>query len=164
MLKTLKNYQILDLMEAFTKIGKTKFTSNKRFSYALILNEETLLPKVKALMEISKPSDSYEEYETKRNEIVSKYAETDSDGNIILKDNRWVVFKPDVKDDALNELKELDDANSDILEERQKDINDYNDILNTDVELVIETLSLDDIPDELGEDIFLIKQLMGMID
>ena len=164
MLKELKNYEVLDLMEAFTKIGQIEFESNKRFSYALILNEESLMPKAKALLAISAPAESYQEYENKRNEIIKKYAETDTDGNIILRDKQFVVFSEDVKEPAVAEIASLDAEYEEVIVKRSSDIADYNNILNETIEVEIQKVSLDDIPDELGTNIYLIKQLKGMIE
>ena len=165
MLKTLKNYQIMDLAEAFMRIGKIEnLVSTKKFSYALVLNDERIQSNVKAITSIAKPSESYIEFEQKRQEIISKYADTDSDGNIILNDNRWVVFKPENREAAVEEIKSLTKEYSDVIELRNKDIDEYNELLDADVELNIHMVSLDDVPEEVGKDIFLMKLLVHMID
>ncbi len=164
MLKTLKNYQIMDLMEAFTKIAENKIKSNKKFSYAVILNDETLQPKIKALQGIAKPSESYMEYEQKRNELIVSYAKTDVAGDIIVDDRGSVTFKEGTEADVDAEFIALNEEYSDILDERNADITEYNEILAKDSDVEIETISFDDIPDEVGEDIFLMKMLISMVD
>ena len=163
MLKTLKNYQILDLVEGFMRIGKMVIESNKKFSYALILNDERIQSNAKAIMGIAKPSESYAEYEEKRQAIISKYADIDADGNIILNDNRWVVFKEGIKEQVLEELGTLNEEYLDIIDKRNKDIEEYNDLLDADVELNIHMVDIDDVPEEVGKDVFLMKLLMPMI-
>jgi len=163
MLKTLKNYQILDLVEAFTRIGEMKFSSTKKFSYALILNDEAIKPYVKAMKEIATPGESYIEYEEKRNAIIREHAKTDVDGNIVLNDNRGVVFKDGEDTIAIDKINALGKEYSDILEERNKDIEEYNELLMNDVEVKLECISLDDVPDAIGEDILLMKLLIHMI-
>ena len=165
MLKTLKNYQILDLVEGFKKIAEKQIKSNKKFSYALILNDDAVQSYVKAVTSIAKPSDNYAEYENKRNDIIIKYAKVDGAGNIQLDDNRGVIFKDDVDPNVvIEELDELDKEYKDVLEERNNDIKEYNEVLTKDVEVNLEIVSLDDVPEEVGEDIFLMKMLMPMID
>ncbi len=164
MLKTLKNYQIIDLMEAFTKIGEKQIKSNKKFSYAVILNDETLQPKIKALRSIAQPSDSYAEYEQKRNDLLVEYAKVDVAGNIKINDVGMVEFKDGVDGEVDTKFKALNEEYADIIEERNNDITEYNEILDKEVEVEIETLSYDDFPDEVGEDIFLTKMLMAMTD
>lgn len=163
MLKTLKNYQILDLVEAFTKIAETKIKSNKRFSYALVLNDEAIKPFVKAIQEIAAPSESYIEYEQKRNEIIAEYAKVDGDDKIITNQQGGVVFKDGMFDEAKAKLEALNEEHAEILEERTQDIKDYNELLMKDVEINIEEVSLDDVPDAVGEDVFLTKLLVTMI-
>lgn len=164
MLKKLKNYQVLDLMEAFTRIGKMQVESNKKFSYALILNDDVLKSQVEAVMKIAEPSPEYAEFENERTKIIEKYAELDGDGKVVLKDNQWVVFKEESKEEAIEALNKLNDENKDILDKRNKDIEEYNEILDTEVEVNITTVSIDDVPEKIGEDMFLLKLLMPMID
>lgn len=164
MLKKLKNYQIMDLAEGFMRIAKMNIKSNKKFSYAIILNDERIQPNVKAVINIAKPSDEYKEYEDKRNEIISKYADVDGDGNIILKDNRWVIFKESEKDLAVKELSNLNDEYVDVIDKRNEDIKEYNDLIESEEEINIHMVKLDDIPSEIGEDLFLMKLLVPMID
>jgi len=129
-----------------------------------VLNDERIQSNVKAIREIAKPSESYAEYEQKRHDIISKYADVDGDGNIILQDNRWVIFKEGTKDLAVSEMNALNDEYKDVLELRIKDIEEYNELLESEVELNIHMVSIDDIPDAIGEDLFLMKLLMHMID
>jgi len=164
MLKTLKNYQIMDLAEAFKRIAKMNIVSTKKFSYALILNDEVIQSNVKAITTIASPSESYLEYETKRHEIISKYAEVDGDGNIILNDNRWVTFKEGTTELATDEVKLLNEEYADVIELRNADIDQYNELLDSDVQLNIQMVDIDDVPDEVGKDLFLTKLLMTMID
>jgi len=163
MLKKLKNYQILDLVEAFTKIGERQIVSNKRFSHALILNDEAIKPFVKAMHTIATPGENYIEFEQKRNEIIKEYAKVDGDGNIVLNEQRGVVFQDGKDGEAKDALKALNEENKDILEERDEDIKEYNELLMDDVEVAIKEVDLDDIPDAIGEDIFLMKLLIHMI-
>ena len=163
-MKKLKNYQVLDLTEAFSRISQLKFESTKKFSYAVVLNDETLKPRIKALLEVSKPSEKYAEYESKRNSIIQKYAKTDSDGTIILRENKWVVFSDGMAETASTEVNTLNEEYSDVLAQRDNDIEQYNTILNEEVELSIVSVSLDDIPDIIGQDMFLMRLLIPMIE
>ena len=148
----------------FTKIGERQITSNKRFSYALILNDDAIKPFVKAMQEVATPGESYIEYEQKRNDIIVEYAKADGDGNIVLNDQRGVVFEDGKDDIAKESITSLNDEYVDILEERTKDINEYNELIMRDVELNIQEINIDDVPDDIGEDVFLMKNLMPMID
>jgi len=164
MLKTLKNYQILELVEGFMKIAEMKFSSTKKFSYAMVLNDEAIKPYVKAMREIASPGESYIEYEEKRNEIIKGHAKVDADGNIILNDNRGVVFKSDEEGlIAIDEINALNKEYTEVLEDRNNDIKEYNELLMNDISVNIECVSLDDIPNVIGEDIFLMKLFIHMI-
>jgi len=163
MLKTLKNYQILDLVEGFTKIGEQKIVSNKKFSYALVLNDETIKPFVKAIQSVATPRENYMEYEQKRNDIIREHSKVDGDGNIVLNDKRGVVFKDGEFPKVTEKLESLNKEYADVLDERNADIEEYNELLMKEVEVNILDVSLDDIPDSVGEDLFLMKLLVHMI-
>ena len=63
-----------------------------------------------------------------------------------------------------NAINSLNTEYEDILEQRDKELGDYNEILNEEKEYNISTVSIDDIPDDVGKDMFLLKLLMNMID
>lgn len=163
MLKTLKNYEVLDLVEAFNVIGRMGIESNKKFSYAIILNDEAIKSRVKAITEIAKPSEDYIEYETKRNDIIREYGSKDANGNIILTDDRWVNFDDDVKEKAISLINDLNKEYSTVIDKRNNDIDDYNAILEEEHEYDITMVSLDDVPDDVGKDVMLLKMLMYMV-
>ena len=164
MLIELKNRQILDLMDGFIKIGQSGIKSNKIFNYAIILTEDSISSHIKAITEIAKPSESYAEYEEKRNDLLGMYGETDKDGKLKLNSNNSVVIIEGKMDEALSALSDLEGEYTEILDERSRDIEEYNSILENDVQVNIEMVSLDNIPDDIGSDIGLLKQLQPMID
>jgi hypothetical protein len=165
MLKKLKNYQILDLVDAIMQIGERKIKSNKKFSYAVILNDEIIQPHLKAIQSVAVPSESYNEFETKRIEILNTYAKIDDIGNVVMDNNQGVVFKSEEDDaKARKEIDALANEYSDVLDERNKEITEYNELLSVEIEVDIATVLLDDIPDEIGEDIVLMKLLSSMIE
>lgn len=164
MLKKLKNYQILDLMEAFARIGKQGITSNKRFSYAVLMNDAELSKKVEVILSIATPSDNFKEYSEKRDDIVLKYAERGDDGNVIFSDDgNHVQISDDKMDTAKKELDELSTEYSDIIDERDKEIEEYNTILDLEVEVDLTMVDIDDVPDEVGQDLMFMKMLMPII-
>ncbi len=159
----LKNSQILELVLAFTEIGKRNIKSNKKFSYAIVLNDEETQKHKTAIQHVSEPSEEFTQYETQRMDIIKKYAEIDDEGNVKTAPNGMVIFHDDVLDDVKSEISVLDDECAKIIADRDQDIADYNEILDKEVELDIETVSIDDIPDGVGEDIALVKALRVMI-
>ncbi len=159
----LKNSQILELVLAFTEIGKRNIKSNKKFSYAVVLNDEETQKHKTAIQHVSEPSDAYKKYEAQRMDIIKNYSELDGEGNIKTADGGLVVFKPDVLDDVKTDIDALNDECSDIITDRDQEIVEYNEILDTEVELDITTVSIEDIPDGVGEDISLVKALRVMI-
>jgi hypothetical protein len=163
MLKKLKNSDILDLAEGLYRINDGSFESTKRFSYAVILNSGVLENIAKAVLEISKPSDSYAEYEHKREELVSEYAVRDENGDVLLREGRYVKIDVDRREELESKIKELDEEYFDVLDIREKDLKEFEEVLNDEVELDIKTVSIDDVPDSVGKDLKLMKMIMKMV-
>lgn len=166
MLKKLKNFQIMELVEGFKKVEEIKVVKpNKRFNYAVALNLANLTSNVKAIVSISSPHESYRDYEQKRQDIIAKYAELDANDKIVLIDSKWVKFKSDDdREKAKTEIKDLETLHTEVLEQRQKDLQDFDELLEVEVEVQIQTVNIDDIPDEVGGDLSLMKVFIPMIE
>ena len=170
MLKKLKNSQILDLVEGISIVNRmvenpdTKFESTKKFSYAIIMNDANHRSRAEAIIKVSQPSETYIEYEKKREELVNEYSIKDSDGKPVLIDQRWVRIDKDRREELDEKIKLLDQEYSDVLDKRNKDLEDFNSILEEEHDVDIITVSLDDIPDTVANDISLMKRFIHMID
>ena len=93
-----------------------------------------------------------------------EYGKKDDDDNLILNDNRWVIFDENIKETAMGELEALDKEYEDVLEKRNNDIQEYNEILEEEVEIDLATVSIDNIPEEIGANILLMKMLLPMVE
>src|SRR5690554_3499799 len=77
----MKNKQAFTLKQAITAV-KTK--GSNAFKLPLILTEMNLDQYIKGLEELRKPSKKYDEFLAEKRELLSKHAELDEAGNIIL--------------------------------------------------------------------------------
>jgi len=164
MLMKLKNYQILNLLDVYSQIEGLNFKSTKGFSYAVIINEGTLAPNKKALIDIAKPSPEFQEFEIKREAIIAKYAKYDDNGVMVVRDDKWVEFKDGEADLAKSEIDDLIEEHKELVDGRTAEVDEYNKILEDEVEVNLMTISLADVPDYIGERIHLMKLLSPMID
>jgi len=166
MLKKLKNSQILDLVEGISRINNMDLGDDvsKKFNYALILNDNNNRPIAKAVIEVSNPSETYAEYEKKREELILDYCIIDDDGNPVLTDDKWIKLNPDTRDEFNDKLEILNNEYKDVLAQREKDLQDFNSILNTEVEVDIITVPIDDVPDIVGKDMTLMRLIINMIE
>jgi len=162
----LKNSQILDLIEGISRINEMTIEEDisKKFNYALIMNDNNNRSTAKAIIEVSTPSDKYAEYENERESIVLEYCIKDDDGKPVLTDGRWIKVIPDKKEELDTKIEELNTQYQDVLDQRNKDLEDFNTILDTEVDVDIVTVSIDDVPDVVGRDRVLMKLIINMIE
>jgi len=77
----MKNADLFSLKNA---IQSVKEKGSNKFKLPLILNEMKIDEHIKALEELRKPSDEFEEYQKKRRKLISVHAELDEGNNIKL--------------------------------------------------------------------------------
>jgi len=136
-----------------------KIKNSVKFSYWLAKNRKRIQPEVEALEEAIEPSKSYREYDTERARVAKFYADKDETGKPIIQNASYVVIKQ--LDEFNNELNLLKERYKDDIEKREKQIEEYNRLLEEDVEEFDGfKISLEDLPDGI-EPIF-IESLMGI--
>lgn len=166
MLKTLKNRQVLDLAEGLARIEKKELkNSSAIFNYAVLLNQDVVSGKGQAIIAMSNLSEDYIEFEKKKEELIKSYAEKDESGKIIYTDDEqsWAKIKEGCEEELTQKLNNFIEENKAVIEQREKDIEDFKNVLNDEVELDIYEIDLKDIPDEVGKDLQLMRFIMTMI-
>ena len=166
MLMTLKNRQVLDLAEGIVRIDKMSIeNSSAIFNYTLIMNEDAVRTKAEAIIGMQVPSKDYMKYEEDRISIVDKYSDKDEDDKVITVDSNpnWVKVADDKTSDFNLEISKLAKTYKDTLDKRNKDLEDFKNVLDDEVEMDIEIVKLADIPAEVGRDRQLMRFIMTMI-
>lgn len=103
--KQLTNQKIANVWNTIEQIGKLEYNSNmyedekisrsswQKFAYAIARNSDLFEPIFKAIQKVAEPSKEYKEYDVKRFELSQKFADLDSAGQPVVKNNSYVVTK-----------------------------------------------------------------------
>jgi hypothetical protein len=160
-----------DLFRMKNAIQSVKEKGSNKFKLPLILNEMKIDEHLKALEELRKPSDKFQEYEQKRRELILKHAELDEKGEIKLysqedgKGERAYSygFPNIVKNKKEFEVKNkaLRDEYKEAIEKQKKASEEFEKTLSEQADIELKTIAFEDFPEADYEEL---KGLMPLID
>jgi hypothetical protein len=138
----MKRRVILDLWKVLSQLEGLKH--DVRFSYFLAKNKVALKSEIEALNEANTPSAAYLEFENKRVEGAQRFADKDEVGNPKVFNNQYVITEH--KSDFEAEMKKLKTKFKTAIEAREKQIKDYEDLLEEEVEFKPTKLRFSQLP------------------
>jgi hypothetical protein len=141
-----------DLLNLYVAIKNLKADAeyNKWFILLALNTEEKLKPIVNNILKISTPKYDYVEYENLREDIIKKYAEKDENNDFIFTDD-YIKIDNKYKENVENEFKILDEQYKDVIEIRKKDLLDYKELLNSEIDINIEQIDFKYFPDNISK-------------
>ena len=155
----MKKREVLALWINLNKLGEL---TGVKFAYAIAKNINTLRPEVESLDKSIELSDDFKKYDEARVKLVEKHADKDKDGNPKKK------ISPDGKQEYVveenqsvfdKEFDALKKKNADVLTAREKQIDEYNSMLDTDSDFKPFKINLDVVPEQITA-----QQLSGIYD
>lgn len=125
---------------------------DKRFDFARNRTIDNLTPEVTEIIKARESGiERYNEFESKRNELIDKYCLKDENGNFVNSGDKYVFNSLEDEKEAYNKLRDLADEYKDALNERQKEIDIYNEIVKEEIEVDIVKTTFKAIPDLVDE-------------
>jgi hypothetical protein len=128
---------------------KVVMSTSKKVKLNMYLEENRV--KINEKLEIFKtvitPTELFNEYELKRKVICEKYADKNEDGTPKIKDEVYVGLENNKSFDKHIEV--LRAENKDIIEERELQIKEYDELLKEDIKFDFIKFDIDLIPDDL---------------
>lgn len=122
---------------------------SKYFSYVINKNLNIIKDDIQVLKKLSIPPKEYVDFEKIRRSICEKYSEKDDNGSSIFENNSYAI-----KDECIyvfqQEIKELIDKNKQVVEDYKNSQNEFNNILEKEVEYDLEEVGFDHLPDEIS--------------
>lgn len=147
----LKNGELIELYDTIKTIDDVE-KNRKMFTHAITLTELNIQSNVIALLKIGQPSVEYIEYEKHRGLLLNKYADRDSSGKVIINSvTNLAKIKNDNMEDAKLEFDKVDKEYEDILESRNKELNEYYSILDKEVDVDIVQCKFEYFPEYLSK-------------
>jgi len=154
---TLTNKDVVDLYKALKGVdNNTEMSTNKWFSYEIMKNLsdiKTVVEDLQRLNETIKPTERVQEFQMARQDLMLKYCSKtkDENGNEIPDTidpmKTQYRFEKENYEKFRTEEKELSDKYKTDLEEWEKVINEFNEILEKNVEVEFTGLTFKHIPD-----------------
>lgn len=149
----MKNYELYSLADSISKnLESLKYLKGAKFTYSIIKNIELIEKEIEVLTKMSKPSQEFENYDKERLSLCETLSQKDSDGNSLKNDlgNGNFEYILDINSkEWIEGTNLLRDKYLDTIKNREIQINNYNEILNKEVELKFNEIRLDDIPDDI---------------
>jgi len=135
--------QLLDFERSLRDVSKLK---GVKFAYAVSKNHKALITEIEALKEAEKPSDDFIEYESKRRSLCEEYSEKDKENNPIILNGNYKIIDS-IKFET--EFKKLHEQNKIVIDNRKKQMKEFNDLLLESVDIKIHKVKIEDLPEDL---------------
>ena len=135
-----------DLYTHLQSLETVKDLKGVKFAYSIIKNKKKIEEEIKLFEEVIKPSSAYEEYERKRIVLCEIHAEKDTEGRPVVVGDKYKLIDIDIFNAELEKLK---GGYQDIIEERISQINEYNKVLDEDIDIDILKINFNDLPSDI---------------
>jgi len=150
-----KKKDLLDLFENLQKLSKLK---GVKFSYAMAKNAVIVEREIVAIKESLKPSDEFNKYEEERIELAKKHSEKDEKGKSkTTLDGKREVFVMEDKIKFDKEFEKLKAKHKEVLDKRKKQIEEYNEFLDTKADIEFFKIKLSEVPEDIS-----VEQMQGI--
>lgn len=136
----MKNKDLFRLYQGLTDVS---YFNGVKFAYSIVKNKKNIESEIKTMEEIIKPSDKFQAYEQKRVEVCEKHCERQENGQPVVENNAYKIIDQITFNSELLELKE---SNKDVLEFREQQLIEYNELLEEESKIELVKISVDNLP------------------
>lgn len=141
----MKRRTILKLWQALGNLEGLKH--DVRFSYFIAKNKVSIKSEIEALDEAQKPTETYLKYETERVELAKEFSDKDENGDPKVKNGQFIILGArDKFEDYIQKLKEAFKAT---ISEREKQLKDYESLLDEDIETILTKIRFTQLPNQI---------------
>jgi len=121
---------------------------NVKFSYFVAKNKIAIKSEVDALNEASEASEAFKAYDTKRADLAAEMADRIPGTDEPLTNNGQYVIKEN-KEKFDTQLKDLKEEFKKVIEEREKQVEAFKDLLDEEVEFKGHAIKLENLPQDV---------------
>lgn len=145
----MKRKEIPAILSTLDEVSELK---GVKFAFSVLKNRKTFEKQIEEDKEIFEkilaPTEDFKEFETKRIELCTIHSEKDEVGNPIVENDQYKISDYD----SFNiELEKLYEKHKETVESRKKQIDDYNSLMEEELELEFKKVSFEDIPEDISE-------------
>ena len=142
----MKKLEILQLFRNLNTLGQLQ---GVKFAYGVSRNLAILKPEIEALEKASSPTPEFLEMDKKRIKLVEEHAEKDEGGKPKKKGNEYVIPE-DKQKDFENAFEAFKLEHKELFDAREKQIEEYNALLQTESEVKLHKVNLADVPEKIS--------------
>ena len=140
----MKKRELYTSLEALDSVKELK---GIKFAYVALKNKKKIEEEIKLFEEIIKPNPKFEEYEQKRIQLCVVHSDKNENGEPVILNDKYKIIDENKFNTELDGLKK---GYNDVIEERIKQINDYNLMLEEEVNIEFEKINFDNIPENIS--------------
>lgn len=140
----MKRKELYTCFESLNEVGDLK---GVKFAYSVIKNKNIIEEEIKILEEVVKANPEFEKYEMERIKLCELHSEKNDEGKAIIENDKYKIIDQIKFDEELNVLKEKYNEH---IQERINQINEYNKMLDEDIDLEFTKLGVDDLPENIS--------------
>src|SRR3990167_4353444 len=141
----MKKTEIIQLYRNLNTLGQLQ---GVKFAYSISRNLAILKPEIEALEKASSPTPEFLEMDKERIKLVEEHAEKDEKGKPKKKGNEYVIPE-DKKEDFENAFEAFKLEHKELFDAREKQIEEYNELLQTESEVKLYKVNLVDVPQNI---------------
>ena len=135
-----------DLYNYLRAMDTVKDLKGVRFAYSILKNKKKIEEEIQIFEEVIKPNPLFAEYERNRITLCEMHSEKDTEGKPIIIGDKYKLIDTTLFNTELDKLKS---GYQDVIEERIKQINEYNEILEEEVDIDLIKLNINELPSEI---------------
>jgi hypothetical protein len=139
----MKNRDLYSYIQALIDVNDLK---GVRFAYAVIKNKKKIEEEIILLEEVIKPNILFEEYEKKRVSLCEVHAEKDEHNKPVIIMDEYKLVDLDKFNEELDLLK---NEYKEVVDERIRQINEYNKLLDEDIIIDFIKINFNELPDNI---------------
>lgn len=132
-----------DCVELYFNLNKLGNLAGVKFAYGVSKNLALLKPEIESLDKASMPTEEFKAFDEQRLEIVKKFAKKDEKGEPISENNAFIMEDQDAFELEFGTLKA---EHQELWDARTRQLEEYNDLLNTESNVVLYKVQLSDVP------------------
>lgn len=134
------------IIETYNALSQLKGLKGVKFNYALLRNTGKLELEVKILEKMTEPMDKFKAFEQARIELAKEHSKKDENGEPVTENNHFVIEDKISFDKAFETLKE---THKEAIDEREKQMKEFEDLLQKENEVDLYKVKLSEIPDDI---------------
>lgn len=150
----MKNFELFEIGQRIgTVLPSLEKIKGAKFHYALLKNIDILQKELNLIQTKAKPTEKFAEYEKLRVALCEKHSSKNEQGEPNKRDigNGQFEYDIDTESEAWKtDIEKLKSENKQVIDERDEQIKNYNEMLDLDAEIKFHLINLEDIPNEVN--------------